>query len=101
MALVFDGHGSAQRAVERLLAADVPARVVEDGSLTPGVVAVTTGRLETGLVSDELQLAVLSEADLTGQRGSLKDTGRMPTKPPFGMRQSSMRSQVPLLYRCS
>src|SRR5205085_639100 len=28
VSVVFDGHGSAQRAVERLLAAEVPARLV-------------------------------------------------------------------------
>ena len=30
VALVFDGHGSAQRAVERLAAAEIPARLVAD-----------------------------------------------------------------------
>jgi transcription-repair coupling factor (superfamily II helicase) len=81
LALVFDGHGSAQRAVERLAAADVPARLVADVSAEPGVVQVTTGHLQAGLVSDALRLAVFTEADLTGQRGSLtRDGSRMPSR---------------------
>jgi transcription-repair coupling factor (superfamily II helicase) len=81
VALVFDGHGSAQRAVERLSAAEVPARLVAEAAGTPGVVEVTTGRLEGGLVAPSLKLALLAEADLTGQRGSLtKDTSRLPSR---------------------
>src|SRR3954470_5712677 len=45
VALVFDGHGSAQRAVERLTAVDVAGRLVGEASLEPHVVDVTTGRL--------------------------------------------------------
>ncbi|HLY33450.1 MAG TPA: transcription-repair coupling factor, partial [Jatrophihabitantaceae bacterium] len=79
--LVFDGHGSAQRAAERLAAADVPARLVTQASTEPGVVDVTTGRLEGGLLSPALKIAFLTEADLTGQRGSLtKDSSRMPSR---------------------
>jgi transcription-repair coupling factor (superfamily II helicase) len=79
--LVFDGHGSAQRAVERLTAAEVPARLVAQPEARPGVVEVTTGRLDGGLVSAEARLAVLTEADLTGQRGSLtKDASRLPSR---------------------
>ncbi len=81
VALVFDGHGSAQRAVERLSAAEVPARLVDEPTVEPGVVDVTTGRLGGGLVAPALQVAFLTEADLTGQRGSLtKDTSRMPSR---------------------
>ena len=83
IALVFDGHGTAQRAVERLSGAEVPARLVagiEDG-MDPGVVDIVTGRLGGGLIAPSLKLAFLTEADLTGQRGSLtKDTSRMPSK---------------------
>ncbi len=81
VALVFDGHGSAQRAVERLNAAEIPARLVADAEVEPGVVDVTTGRLSGGLVAPSLKLAFLTESDLTGQRGSLtKDTSRMPSR---------------------
>ncbi|MDP9115692.1 MAG: transcription-repair coupling factor [Actinomycetota bacterium] len=77
VALVFDGHGSAQRAVERLGSAEVPARLVEVADLAPGVVDVTTGRLEGGLVAPSLGLAMLTEADLTGQRGTLTKDSRL------------------------
>jgi transcription-repair coupling factor (superfamily II helicase) len=81
VALVFDGHGSAQRAVERLTAVDVPVRLVAAATAEPGVVDVTTGRLEGGLIAPSLKLAFLTEADLTGQRGSLtKDTSRLPSR---------------------
>ncbi|HEY2272993.1 MAG TPA: DEAD/DEAH box helicase, partial [Jatrophihabitantaceae bacterium] len=81
VALVFDGHGSAQRAVERLAADEVPARLVAEPTVDPGVVDVTTGRLGGGIVAAELKIAYLTEADLTGQRGSLtKDGTRMPSR---------------------
>ncbi len=81
VALVFDGHGTAQRAVERLAAAEVPGRLVADADPQPGVLEVTTGRLDGGLVAPALRLALLTEADLTGQRGSLtRDTSRMPSR---------------------
>jgi transcription-repair coupling factor (superfamily II helicase) len=81
VALVFDGHGSAQRAVERLSAAEIPARLVAEAGAEAGVVDVTTGRLLGGLVAPELKLAFLTEADITGQRGSLtKDASRMPSR---------------------
>ena len=75
VALVFDGHGTAQRAAERLANAELPARLVADAEPEPGIVLVTTGQLDGGLVAPTLKLAYLTEADLTGQRGSLtKDT---------------------------
>ena len=79
--LVFDGHGSAERAVERLGAAEVPARLTAHIGLDTGVVEVSTGHLLGGLVAPALRLAILGEADLTGQRGSLtKDTSRLPSR---------------------
>jgi transcription-repair coupling factor (superfamily II helicase) len=81
IALVFDGHGSAERAVERLTVAEIPARLAGQATVEAGVVEVTTGRLDGGLVAPSLKLALLTEADLTGQRGSLtKDASRMPSR---------------------
>ena len=81
VALVFDGHGSAQRAVERLGTAEIAARLVAEPDVSPGVVDVTTGRLGGGIIAPELRLAFLTEADITGQRGSVtKDSRRMPSK---------------------
>ena len=79
--LVFDGHGTAQRVLERLSAAEIPARLVADLTAERGVVQVTTGRLEGGLVAPSLKLAWLTEADLTGQRGSLtRGATRLPSR---------------------
>ncbi len=81
VAVVFDGHGTAERAVERLRAADIAARLESTPVLPPGVVTVTTGQLAGGLVWAEGKLALLTEADLTGQRGSLtKDASRLPSR---------------------
>ncbi|HEY0167140.1 MAG TPA: transcription-repair coupling factor [Jatrophihabitans sp.] len=82
LALVFQGHGSAERALERLLAADIAARMAPGiDKLDAGVVTVTTGQLESGLVSAELKLAILTESDLTGQRGTTAmDKSRMPSR---------------------
>jgi transcription-repair coupling factor (superfamily II helicase) len=80
---VFDGPGPAQRAVEQLAAADLPARLVPEISASPadGLVTVTKGRLESGFLADGLRLAVFTESDLTGQRGqSTKDMRRMPSR---------------------
>jgi transcription-repair coupling factor (superfamily II helicase) len=83
VAMVFDGHGPAQRAVEQLGAAEVPVRGVP--SLTdapePGFVTVSTGLLAGGFVAPGLKLAVLGQADITGQRGqSTRDMQRMPSR---------------------
>ena len=81
VALVFDGHGTAQRAAERMANAELPARLVADSDPEPGIVLVTTGQLDGGLVAPALKIAYLTEADLTGQRGSLtKDTSRLPSR---------------------
>jgi len=83
VALVFEGHGPAQRAAEVLAEAEIGARLAADLSTipAPGVVQVTTGRLEHGFVFESLRLAVLSETDLTGQRGqSTKDMRRLPSR---------------------
>ncbi len=83
IALVFAGHGPAQRAVEVLADAGIGARLNAslDTVPEPGVVHVTTGSLEHGFVCEPLKLVVLSETDLTGQRGqSTKDMRRMPSR---------------------
>jgi transcription-repair coupling factor (superfamily II helicase) len=67
--------------VERLGAAEIPARLVGEAAVEPGVVDVTTGRLAAGLVAPDLKLAYLTEADLTGQRGSTTlDKSRLPSR---------------------
>jgi transcription-repair coupling factor (superfamily II helicase) len=79
--LVFEGHGSAERAVERLAQADIAARFVTEVSALHRVVQVTTGRLDAGLIAPSLKLAFLSESDLTGQRGvQARDNAKMPSR---------------------
>jgi transcription-repair coupling factor (superfamily II helicase) len=82
--LTTEGHGPAQRLVEVLKGADLPARLAEtlDSVPEPGVVHVTTSCLDTGLVSELLKTVVLTEGDLTGSRGAgTKDISkRMPSR---------------------
>jgi transcription-repair coupling factor (superfamily II helicase) len=83
VAMVFDGHGPAMRAVEQLGAAEVPVRGVPSMTAAPepGFVTVATGLLAGGFVAPGLRLAVLGQADITGQRGqSTRDMQRMPSR---------------------
>jgi transcription-repair coupling factor (superfamily II helicase) len=66
--LVVGGHGTAQRSLEQLREADVPAELVDRLTEAPaaGLVTVTCGQLTDGFNTD--RLVVLSEADLTGNR---------------------------------
>src|ERR1017187_7319255 len=51
------------------------------GRPEPGLAQVTTGMLGSGFVWPAVRLAVLSEADLAGQRGSgTRDLRRMPSR---------------------
>ena len=81
--LVFDGYGQAQRAAEVLSGADLPVRALPALTEPPaeGLVTVTTGRLDRGLLSSPSRLALLTETDLLGQRGqSTKDMRRLPSR---------------------
>ncbi len=82
VALVTEGHGPAERLVERLGDEGIAARLDLDlaPDLAPDLVHVTTGQIEHGLVSESLRLAVLTESDLVGQRSSTKDMRRMPSR---------------------
>ncbi|MGW5055578.1 transcription-repair coupling factor [Actinokineospora sp. NPDC004072] len=69
--LVVPGHGTAQRAVEQLAEADVPAAFAEGGLLeepAKGLVTVVQGCLDDGFIAAGRGLAVLTEADVTGGR---------------------------------
>jgi transcription-repair coupling factor (superfamily II helicase) len=80
---VTAGVGSAQRLAEQLGAADVAARVapgITRWPPAPGVVTVTTGRLDHGLDAPACDLLVITETDIRGQRGSTRDMARMPSR---------------------
>ena len=80
--MVTEGHGPAQRLVERLGEAGLAARLV--ASVTdlpePSVVHVATAALEHGFLAPEQKLAVITESDLVGQKGSTKDMRRLPSR---------------------
>ncbi|WP_300018223.1 transcription-repair coupling factor [Pseudonocardia sp.] len=78
--LVVGGHGTAQRSLEQLREADVPATLLDtvEEEIEKGLVTVTCGRLTQGFRAG--QLVVLSEADLTGNRAGLAQTAKLPSK---------------------
>lgn len=83
LVLTTEGPGPAQRMVEQLKAADVPARLVTSVDDEPegGVVLVVPAQVGPGFVAEPLRLAVFSESDLTGRAGSsTRDMRRMPSR---------------------
>ena len=83
MVLTTEGHGPAQRMVEQLRAAEVPARLVSgvEDEPEPGVVHVVPALAGPGFAAASLRLALFSESDLTGRAGtSTKDMRRMPSR---------------------
>jgi transcription-repair coupling factor (superfamily II helicase) len=80
--LVVGGHGTAQRSLEQLREADVPATLVEELAEAPdkGLVTVTCGRLIQGFTAIGSALTVLSEADLTGNRAAVGETRKLPSR---------------------
>ena len=75
--LVVAGPGTAQRAIEQLRDADVPAKLVEQltAAPEPGLVTVTCGCLTEGLTTGG-GLVLLTEADVTGNRGAATTDSR-------------------------
>ncbi|MVU81641.1 transcription-repair coupling factor [Nocardia sp. ET3-3] len=80
--IVVAGHGTAQRILERLADAEVPAGALESGAEpVSGVVGVLCGSLHDGIVFDESKLVVIAESDLTGNRVTAPGEGkRLPAK---------------------
>lgn len=89
--VVHPGHGPAQRMVEALAEAEVPARLVEPvstGSTTGGgedlwqvgIVTVTCGALTQGFVDETHRLVLLTGEDVSGQRTSTRDMRKMPAR---------------------
>ncbi|GAA2524549.1 transcription-repair coupling factor [Pilimelia columellifera] len=83
VALVFEGHGPAQRAVEVLGDAGIGAALVEaiESPPAPGTVTVTCGPIPHGLILDAAALVVVTGNDITGGRGaSTRDMRKMPSR---------------------
>jgi transcription-repair coupling factor (superfamily II helicase) len=83
VALVFEGHGPAQRAVEVLRDSGLGVAPVESLAEPPepGVVTVTTGSLGNGFLDEPGRLALITGTDVSGGRGaSTKDMRKMPSR---------------------
>jgi transcription-repair coupling factor (superfamily II helicase) len=81
--LVVAGQGTAQRSLEQLGEAEVPATLLDELPEVPekGLVTVTCGRIADGFTAPGIGLVLLSEADLTGTRAGLDTTTRkMPAR---------------------
>ncbi|MGM7647028.1 transcription-repair coupling factor [Nocardia sp. JW2] len=80
--VVVTGYGTAQRVLERLGEAEVPAAPLPAGAVPePGVVGVLCGSLHDGLIFDDAGLVVVAESDLTGNRVTAPSEGkRLPAK---------------------
>ncbi|HEU4348351.1 MAG TPA: transcription-repair coupling factor [Actinoplanes sp.] len=83
IALVFEGHGTAERATELLRDAGLGVTPVDSitSAIEPGQLLVTCGGLNHGFVDASSRLAVITGNDITGGRGaSTKDMRRMPSR---------------------
>src|SRR3954464_6182408 len=81
--VTFAGPGPAQRAADQFAEADLGVRLVPDiaGAPAAGITQVTQGNLEAGFAFRNVGLALLTEHDLTGQRGtSMRDAAKMPAR---------------------
>ncbi|MBM2619310.1 transcription-repair coupling factor [Actinoplanes sp. LDG1-06] len=83
IALVFEGHGTAQRATEVLRDAGLgvtPADSIET-PIEDGQLLITCGGLNHGFVDAASRLAVITGNDISGGRGaSTKDMRKMPSR---------------------
>ncbi|MDQ3734276.1 MAG: transcription-repair coupling factor, partial [Actinomycetota bacterium] len=81
--LAFAGPGPAQRAAEQLTAAGLTVSMAPElpPELNPGVVYIAQAEIEEGFRSAALKLALITQSDLTGQRGSsTKEMRRLPVR---------------------
>ncbi len=81
--VTFAGPGPAQRAADQFAEAELGAALVPglQAAPEPRLTSVTQGNLETGFAFPGIGLALLTEHDLTGQRGtSMRDAAKMPAR---------------------
>ena len=76
------GHGMLERYAGIFRGADLPVQIIEKLVATPakGSIALTTSIITHGFESAEDQIFFMTERDLTGSKGSVKDGERMPSK---------------------
>jgi transcription-repair coupling factor (superfamily II helicase) len=81
--VTFAGAGPAQRAADQLMEAELGARLLPDVARAPeaALTSVTQGNLEAGFAFPAVGLALVTEHDITGQRGtSMRDAAKMPAR---------------------
>ena len=79
--LVTEGPGPAQRLTEMLRGEGLGARLGDlDAPPEPGVPSVTTAQIGSGFTWPAVRLAVLTEADLAGQRAAGGGKDRLPAR---------------------
>ncbi|PWW21368.1 transcription-repair coupling factor [Geodermatophilus normandii] len=81
--VTFAGPGPAQRAADQFTGADLGVRLVPGIESAPeaGLTSITQGGLESGFALPGVGLALLTEHDLTGQRGTtMRDAVKMPAR---------------------
>jgi transcription-repair coupling factor (superfamily II helicase) len=76
------GHGMLERYAGIFRSADLPVQIIENLVKTPskGSIYLTTSIITHGFESAEQQVFFMTERDLTGSKGSVKDGDRMPSK---------------------
>jgi len=76
------GHGMLERYAEIFRSADLPVQIVEKLSEQPkrGVIYLTTSVIAHGFASLDEHIYFVTQRDLTGSKGSVKDSERLPSK---------------------
>jgi len=76
------GHGMLERYAGIFRSADLPVQILEKLVATPakGSIYLTTSIITHGFESADDQVFFMTERDLTGSKGSVKDGDRMPSK---------------------
>ena len=76
------GHGMLERYAGIFRGADLPVNIIEklDGMPLKGSINLTTSVITHGFESESDQIFFMTERDLTGSKGSVKDSERLPTK---------------------
>ena len=76
------GHGMLERYAGIFRGADLPVNIIEKLVDSPmkGSINLTTSVITHGFESESAQVFFMTERDLTGSKGSVKDSERLPTK---------------------
>ncbi|MFZ8925261.1 MAG: transcription-repair coupling factor, partial [Candidatus Nanopelagicales bacterium] len=77
--VLAEGPGSAERIATSLRDEGIPA-VVDQGVVDESNVVVASARWQGGFVSPEGGIALVTEADLFGERSPVRDSARMPSR---------------------